>query len=1547
MNNTDKISSSNKTRSDNPLVSLARRLLTPRVLLIAILALALALRFYGLAWDAGFSFTPHPDERAILDRVIGISPPGLDELGLLLDAEHSPWNPRWFNYGSFPLYLLKVTQIVSSPFLDDAHDIRTLGRAVSGLADIVAILAVYGIAALAFDRRTGLLAAALTALAVIHIQLSHFFAVDTLQAMFAIAALYFMVRVAREGRMQDSLLAGALVGLGLATKASQLPIVAPFVIAHLMFALGLNGREMRDTFKSRMEIAVIGVISGGMTAVIALMLAQPYTLLDWSTFFSHVSEQSEMIRGIRDYPYTRQYADTAPYWYHIRQLATWGYGLPLGIAAWGGLLYISLRGMPLKIGLAYLVIGWGLPAAILLVSHSFIALAAAAGISLASLLATLPLRSKNTQVEALLLCWVVPYFLITGAFHVKFMRYLLPIAPLLTLFGARALWALWDAGRQTVDPAKAESRHGYELADSARRGRMVNAVKRIALRPMAATLIALTLAGAGFYALAYINGVYGGVHTAIRASEWLNRNAPHGASVLKEHWEEGLPNLRSDFEFADLPMYEPDRRAKTTAVAETLADADYLVFFSNRLYGTIPRLPERYPITTEYYRLLFSERLGYTLANAQTSYPAALGVGFVDDTLGRPNLPAPPLLQRHTAAPLPLNFGYADESFSVYDHPKVLIFQNSGRLSASEIQTLMERGAPDQAASALSGDQDIGLVYTPEDAAIQQSGGTWTEIIQPDSWTNRLPALAWLGALELIALVTLPLTFVVFRPLPDRGYLLGKALGILLIGLVVWLLASLQWMAFSWASIALALALMAVASLGILVFRWQEIREFIRRRWSELLVAELIFLAAFLAFVLIRMANPDLWHPHRGGEKPMDFAYLNAVMRSTFMPPYDPWFGGGYLNYYYWGQFLTALLIRATAIEPAVAFNLAVPTFFALTAGGVYSIVYNLVRSAAQKVDDSIGIISAAPRWSPALMGLVGVAFVAILGNLDGAIQVGLGVNSMLSGQPFGEFDFWRSSRMMPPDPPGHEITEFPFFTFLFADLHAHMMAIPFTVLVIGLSLAVALARKVPSPSEGGLGTWLNIARLLNAGTLRLAVLGVAVGSLALLNTWDLPTYLIVAVASITFAEILSHGGFGFAALLRAGVKAMFMAAVGFVAFLPYHLSGETFYNSVESTTNTTVLWQFLAISGLFIFIIGTFAVDELANGARRQFNALRRKFGRLYDALDGEDGEPVSVGWLVAVIIGALLIGLALTAAFTGVVGSTVPFALTLALALAVVGVGALMRNMPDAAQLGFALMLALVSLSLVIGLDFLRVEGDIDRLNSIFKFYLQVWVMLGIASAYLLWRLFRIQRSALSRVPYISQWWKFALAALLLCAAIYPILGTQDRLRDRFDGYVTPLTLNGAAFMDGVTFREHAGDEIALAADYEGIRWLQMNVEGSPIVLEGVTPSYRWGGRVSMYTGLPSVVGWQWHQEQQRAGYSHEVGNRRSDVETIYSTQDGGAALELMRKYGVEYVYLGHLERIYFPGGMDKFDDGIDGALNKVFDNGETAIYRVQSLD
>ena len=171
------------------------------VAVLAILGLALGLRLYGLDWDQGYPYTPHPDERAILSKVDELSPPALGRLGLLLDADESPWNPRFFNYGSFPLYLLKGVQLVHSlgPG-DELRDLRLAGRAISAVADVATVMLVFLLGARVYGRRVGALAAALAALAVLHIQLSHFFAVDTLLALFTVVAVYFMSRSpGREG----------------------------------------------------------------------------------------------------------------------------------------------------------------------------------------------------------------------------------------------------------------------------------------------------------------------------------------------------------------------------------------------------------------------------------------------------------------------------------------------------------------------------------------------------------------------------------------------------------------------------------------------------------------------------------------------------------------------------------------------------------------------------------------------------------------------------------------------------------------------------------------------------------------------------------------------------------------------------------------------------------------------------------------------------------------------------------------------------------------------------------------------------------------------------------------------------------------------------------------------------------------------------------------------------------------------------------------------------------------------------------------------------
>ncbi len=137
-------------------------------------------------------------------------------------------------------------------------------------------------------------------------------------------------------------------------------------------------------------------------------------------------------------------------------------------------------------------------------------------------------------------------------------------------------------------------------------------------------------------------------------------------------------------------------------------------------------------------------------------------------------------------------------------------------------------------------------------------------------------------------------------------------------------------------------------------------------------------------------------------------------------------------------------------------------------------------------------------------------------------------------------------------------------------------------------------------------------------------------------------------------------------------------------------------------------------------------------------------------------------------------------------------------------------------------------------------------------------------------------------------------------------------------------------------------------LADDKAAMQWLMRNVPGSPVILEAHTPGYRWGSRFSIYTGLPTVQGWNWHQRQQRSVVpSVEIDRRLSDVQEIYNTPDLARAQKLLNHYGVRYIVVGGLERAYYsPEGLAKFDVLVEqGYLKRVYpqDDGVVRIYHV----
>jgi hypothetical protein len=371
-------------------------------------------------------------------------------------------------------------------------------------------------------------------------------------------------------------------------------------------------------------------------------------------------------------------------------------------------------------------------------------------------------------------------------------------------------------------------------------------------------------------------------------------------------------------------MYEEDTRAKFETIRDTLRDCDYLALASNRLWRTIPRLPQRYPMSTRYYEALFNGELGFEEVYSQATPPR----------LGR----------------LVLNDQDADESFTVYDHPRPIIFKKRRQLNDIEWETLLGdewQGAlhgyvgpptlltrlrglgqslPETVSDPGSDSRKSLLLGRPVDELPVVDDYHWNPLAN----RSTLGAIViWWLAVQVIGWLAWPLTRRLFIRLPDRGYLLSKSLGWLLVGYGVWLVSSLRLFPNALPTIIAVLVGLGATS-GLLVL-WGR-----RRRLATpaegtpyplklILLGEAIFILVYLFFVGLRLLNPDLWQPWNGGEKMLEIGFLNAIVKSAHMPPYDPYYAGGYINYYYYGLFLVGVLVKLTGIQPAIAFNLAVP----------------------------------------------------------------------------------------------------------------------------------------------------------------------------------------------------------------------------------------------------------------------------------------------------------------------------------------------------------------------------------------------------------------------------------------------------------------------------------------------------------------------------------------------------------------------------------------------------------------------------------------------
>lgn len=1479
---------------------LVRRLASWQLTLAAIILVGAALRFHGLGWDqppeADYPLQMHPDERFLSLVANRIDWPG--SIAAYFDTARSPLNPyndgetRSYVYGTFPLFLVKAVATIRGddpPGPNNSYQATVVsGRQVTAAFDVAAIALVFLLGLTVAGRPVALLAALLYALAVLPTQLAHFWAMDPYLNVFALLTLLLSVHwVKAHGSTAWWLAAGIGVSIGLATACKvngAIFAVIPALAYLVRIALyDLRGSRFSWSGASeenpRLRGAWLTDISmlclAAAVSLIVFRIAQPYAFTGphpWDftlnqQWWDDIQRERDFQRGNADYPPFIQFAGTTPFLTALRNITLWGLGPTLAIAGFAGLATAAVT-VARRRDLALL-----LPIAFTLLVLAF---------------------------------W--------GPRFVAFMRYFLPVYPLLCFFAA---WALLAAERR--------ARAGLTVAAGPVRWRLEPPhARRLALAG-----IAVVIAATAWWALAF-QRVYVEEHPRIAATRWVYENIPPGAAITTEIWDDPVPwdfpGRERSYRLVELDMYRTDSIDKvrelvyglpataTQPARPGLDAADYIAVTSNRIRESVPRLEREYPATIRYYQLLESGELGFERVATFRVRPSFLGI-TVDDS-------------------------NAEESFTVYDHPEVRIYRKTSAWDPDRAFALLLDARPEAAVNLLPRQgRSNGLQFTAEEAATQQNGGTFTDVFSAPGWLNRTAWIWWLLWLEVAALTALPWVTWLCIPLAGRGYGLAKLLGPGAVTLLAWLLVAWGFVQFSGTIAWTSLAVCAAAGLLLAALRRRALAADARRWWRHWLAAEAVFLAAFFAFLLLRAANPDLWHHPQGGEKPMEIAYLTAVIRSTILPPYDPWFAGGSLNYYYMGWFYLAVPARAFGILPEYVFNLGVPTFAATAASVAFAFASGLVgvaRRAGQSANPALR--------TPLLAGLAAAFFLVAIGNLDAPHQwierlhavdrwqvasdipviggafalVGGLWQWLVHGSTLPPFDWWRSSRV-------HfgtfDITEFPYWSFLFADLHPHLMGIPFFVGLVTLSAAYVLA------TAGGdrLRPWVLAA-----------LLGLFVGLIRTVHTWDFPTAAVIAAFTILLGAILAPGALERRAWTALG-HLVVAALVAVVLFAPYNARFETFDPGIVRAPETTKLHQFVVQYGIFLAILVAY---------------LAVRYRAILESRSFQPGRNVALALVAGRLeVGSLLFFLAGLTAFAW------PFGLA-TIALALVGIFFLLslawleyRASPrDPVRIILPLLFAL-ALGVAAGVDVVTLKNDIVRMNTVFKFGLQAWHLFAIAAGVALWEVAAELRSRLRSPGAAGRATAAAalaaLAVLALASSLFLVSGTRARQAARFGD--TPLTLNGFAFFEHGSFTEPrsettTADDVTfrLDEDLPLIEWLRANVEGTPVIVEAVGPLYRWTGRISQYTGLPAVVGWDWHQVQQRTDYAHLVQERRLEVQRFYQDPAIEPAERFLRKYNVRYVIVGTEERVH---GSEAALQRLAAmpALVEVFRDGPNVIYEV----
>ncbi len=762
--------------------------------------------------------------------------------------------------------------------------------------------------------------------------------------------------------------------------------------------------------------------------------------------------------------------------------------------------------------------------------------------------------------------------------------------------------------------------------------------------------------------------------------------------------------------------------------------------------------------------------------------------------------------------------------------------------------------------------------------------------------------LMW-ALVEALGLVFLPLTITVFHNLPDRGWAFNKAIGVAVLAFFVWLpLMVFHVLPFSQLFIVgVLLILVALNIVGFVRVR-QTIVKLVKVNLPYIIATEVVFGGMIFLLGWIRSYGPDI----RSFEMFMDEGFLAGIMRSPHFPPNDMWYSGSPINYYYYAHYTIAMLAKLLGQPPSIAFNTGICMLFGLTAVSLFGVTCNIVAWGrylrkkntaatfpAGEVEQSSTVFP--PLWRAVPYGVLTMGMALLMGNLAGTQEW------FQTRTDLAQFNWFNPSRVVT-----NTINEFPAFSFLLSCFHAHVLTLAFTIVAIALAFNVFLGSEGKGLHAFGRGWRLPLTMFTTA---------LIIGGLFTMNGWDYPTYMTLAVVCIGVQQWFAYDGhFRWEFLLDIFTASAGLIALSFILFAPFYLNfiSPSQGIGIVGVADRSAISQEVLIYGVFTFMFLSLLVAS----------AVKLPFFNSSAAVEEYAGDEGFGRWLRRALTHKGLLCLLLLLGAVLIMAAILRNSETFLVAgiIDVFGAALTLYHLRDRAQ-SFTLLLGTTAFFLIALCEvfFLKdvFADSLPRFNTVFKFYFQAWALLSItAGAGLYFVLDAFQPlSVLSGVQRGLQWgverlWAVGLIVLLLAGAAYPIAGAYTRTNEFAQ---RSNSLNGFAYMQTYS-----------PGDYYAINWLNSNVSGDPVIIEAIGDDYSDYGRVSVFTGLPTPMGWIGHEYQWRVNWlnnplnSVDFSNRTrqgNDIDTIYTDPHPDVVLSMMARYHAEYLYVGALEQSKYP--------------------------------